>query len=322
MINDILLGFICILLAVLLGFILVTSYKSEQKESRHLSEIADDQQSGIEDYEAVKERAKELEEVSSEEAEDTEDIKSKNTEDTKDTEKTDTADTEDADKTEDTKDEVNATTSTYQDNNSVNENITQESQVVNNKPTISTMSVKESAKKLAVVAQHNYYNFDFSVEEVVLMGRSPHKKRLEPDNSKDYQIVNESLDKVGMLEFKNRSFSTLSGGEQQRVILARALAQQTPCLILDEPTNHLDIKYQLSLLNIVKDLDLTIVAAIHDLNIAAMYCDRLFVMKNGKIVGSGTPQEVLTKEFIKEIYDIDVEIVNDSKGDMHILYSR
>ena len=187
---------------------------------------------------------------------------------------------------------------------------------------ISTMSVKESAKKLAVVAQHSYYNFDFSVEEVVLMGRSPHKKRLEPDNSKDYQIVNESLDKVGMLEFKNRSFSTLSGGEQQRVILARALAQQTPCLILDEPTNHLDIKYQLSLLNIVKDLDLTIVAAIHDLNIAAMYCDRLFVMKNGKIVGSGTPQEVLTKEFIKEIYDIDVEIVNDSKGDMHILYSR
>ena len=100
------------------------------------------------------------------------------------------------------------------------------------------------------------------------------------------------------------------------------MAQQTPCLILDEPTNHLDIKYQLSLLNIVKDLDLTIVAAIHDLNIAAMYCDRLFVMKNGKIVGSGTPQEVLTKEFIKEIYDIDVEIVNDSKGDMHILYSR
>lgn len=187
---------------------------------------------------------------------------------------------------------------------------------------ISKMSVKESAKKLAVVAQHNYYNFDFSVGEVVLMGRSPHKKSLEPDNSEDYDIVNESLEKVGMLEFKNRSFSTLSGGEQQRVILARALAQQTPCLILDEPTNHLDIKYQLSLLNIVKSLNLTIISAIHDLNIASMYCDRLFVMKNGRIVGMGTPQEVLTKEFIKEIYDIDVEIVYDSKGDMHILYSR
>ena len=164
---------------------------------------------------------------------------------------------------------------------------------------ISKMSVKESAKKLAVVAQHNYYNFDFSVGEVVLMGRSPHKKSLEPDNSEDYDIVNESLEKVGMLGFKNRSFSTLSGGEQQRVILARALAQQTPCLILDEPTNHLDIKYQLSLLNIVKSLNLTIISAIHDLNIASMYCDRLFVMKNGRIVGMGTPQEVLTKEFIK-----------------------
>ena len=187
---------------------------------------------------------------------------------------------------------------------------------------ISKMSVKESAKKLAVVAQHNYYNFDFSVGEVVLMGRSPHKKSLEPDNSEDYDIVNESLEKVGMLGFKNRSFSTLSGGEQQRVILARALAQQTPCLILDEPTNHLDIKYQLSLLNIVKSLNLTIISAIHDLNIASMYCDRLFVMKNGRIVGMGTPQEVLPKEFIKEIYDIDVEIVYDSKGDMHILYSR
>ena len=154
------------------------------------------------------------------------------------------------------------------------------------------------------------------------MGRSPHKKSLEPDNSEDYDIVNESLEKVGMLGFKNRSFSTLSGGEQQRVILARALAQQTPCLILDEPTNHLDIKYQLSLLNIVKSLNLTVISAIHDLNIAAMYCDRLFVMKNGQIVGSGIPQEVLTKEFIKEIYDIDVEIVYDSKDDMHILYSR
>lgn len=187
---------------------------------------------------------------------------------------------------------------------------------------ISKMSIKESAKKMAVVSQHNYYNFDFTVKEVVSMGRSPHKKNLERDNIEDFEIVKESLQKVGMSEFSNRSFSTLSGGEQQRVILARALAQKTPCLILDEPTNHLDIKYQLSLLNIVKSLDLTVISAIHDLNIASMYCDRLFVMKNGRIVGMGTPQEVLTKEFIKEIYDIDVEIVYDSKGDLHILYSR
>lgn len=187
---------------------------------------------------------------------------------------------------------------------------------------ITSMSIKESAKKLAVVAQHNHYNFDFSVSEVVMMGRSPHKKSLESDTHEDYKIVKESLEKVGMYNLKDRSFSTLSGGEQQRVILARALAQKTECLILDEPTNHLDIKYQLSLLNIVKDSNLTIISAIHDLNIAAMYCDRLFVMKNGEIVGTGKPKELLTKEFIKEIYDIDVEIIEDSKGNMHILYSR
>ena len=184
------------------------------------------------------------------------------------------------------------------------------------------MPIKESAKKMAVVSQHNYYNFDFSVEEVVLMGRAPHKKSLERDNAKDYEIVRDSLEKVGMLDFRKRSFSTLSGGEQQRVILARALAQQTKCLILDEPTNHLDIKYQIQLLNIVKDSNLTVIAAIHDLNIAAMYCDKLYVIKDGEVIAFGTPREVLTKEFIKEVYEVDAEIVEDSKEQIHILYSK
>lgn len=97
-------------------------------------------------------------------------------------------------------------------------------------------------------------------------------------------------------DMAKRSFSTLSGGEQQRVILARALAQQTPCLILDEPTNHLDITYQLELMDIVQGLGRTVVAAIHDLNIAAMYCTRLFVMEKGQLVASGTPEEVLTPD--------------------------
>ena len=104
-------------------------------------------------------------------------------------------------------------------------------------------SYKQSARQVAVLAQHNYYNFDFSVQDVVMMGRAPHKRALERDNARDYQIVAQALETVGMSAFAQRSFSTLSGGEQQRVILARALAQDTPCLILDEPTNHLDIKY-------------------------------------------------------------------------------
>lgn len=183
-----------------------------------------------------------------------------------------------------------------------------------------SMSVKNSAKKMAVVAQHNYYNFEFSVKEVVLMGRSPHKKALERDNARDYEIVKESLEKVGMAKFSERSFSTLSGGEQQRVILARALAQQTPALILDEPTNHLDITHQLLLMTLVKKLDVTIISAIHDLNIAAAYCDKIYVLNNGEIVGQGTPREVLTPAFIRDIYGVKAEIVRDSEGKMHILF--
>lgn len=185
---------------------------------------------------------------------------------------------------------------------------------------LQNMSYKASARKMAVVAQHNYYNFDFSVREVVLMGRSPHKRAMERDNALDYKIVDEALEKVGMSRFADRSFSTLSGGEQQRVILARALAQQTPCLVLDEPTNHLDITHQLQLLRIVKNLNVTVISAIHDLNIAAMFCDRIYVLQNGKIVGSGSPDEVLTREMIRDIYQVDSEIVKDSNGQMHILF--
>lgn len=182
------------------------------------------------------------------------------------------------------------------------------------------MSVKDSAKKMAVVAQHNYYNFEFSVREVVLMGRSPHKRTLERDGARDYQIVEDALKTVQMEQFADRSFSTLSGGEQQRVILARALAQQTPALILDEPTNHLDITHQLLLMKLVKKLDVTVISAIHDLNIAAAFCDKIYVLKDGRIAGCGTPQEVLTSKFMREIYGVDTELVQDSKGKMHILF--
>lgn len=185
---------------------------------------------------------------------------------------------------------------------------------------LNQLSYKSSARKLAVVSQHNYYNFDFSVKEVVMMGRSPHKKALEQDNVQDHAIVEEALRKVGMTRFAGRSFSTLSGGEQQRVILARALAQQTPCLILDEPTNHLDITHQLQLLRIVKGLDVTVISAIHDLNIAAMFCDKLYVLKAGNILAEGTPKEVLTPELIRRVYEVDSEIVEDTRGQMHILF--
>ena len=186
---------------------------------------------------------------------------------------------------------------------------------------IKEMSVKESSKRLAVLSQHNNYNFDFTVKDIVLMGRSPHKKFMERDNEEDYDIVNEALKKVDMFEFKDRSFQSLSGGEQQRVILARALAQLPKCLILDEPTNHLDIKYQLQLMRIVKGLGIEVIAAIHDLNIAAMYCDKIYVLKDGEIIKYGKPKDVLTKEIIKDVYEVDAEvIVNEDRVNIYYIF--
>lgn len=183
------------------------------------------------------------------------------------------------------------------------------------------LSYRESALQLAVVAQHNVYSFDFSVLEVVLMGRSPHKKLLQRDNLEDYQIARKALAVVGLADFEERSFATLSGGEQQRVILARALTQQTECLVLDEPTNHLDIKYQLQIMDIVKSLDLTVVAAVHDLNIAAMYCDRLVAIKEGQVVGAGTPRQLLTEKFIYDMYEVKSKVnVDEATGRINIVY--
>lgn len=172
-------------------------------------------------------------------------------------------------------------------------------------------SAKETAKKIAVVAQHNLVGFDFTVQEMVLMGRAPHKNALDRDNAYDYQVVNDALKTAGMEAFKERSFSSLSGGEQQRVVLARALAQQTPCLILDEPTNHLDIKYQLQLMRIVKESGCTIISAIHDLNIAARYCDEIYILSKGCIRAHGAPRSVLTKELISEVFGVKATLLQE-----------
>ena len=182
------------------------------------------------------------------------------------------------------------------------------------------LPVRQTAQLIAVVAQHNYYNFDFTVQDVVLMGRSPHKRAMERDNADDFRIVAESLATVGMAEMADRIFSTLSGGEQQRVILARALAQQTPCLILDEPTNHLDIQHQLQMMELVRGLNRTVITAVHDLNLAAMYCDELYAVLDGKIVGHGTPEKLLTPEFIREVYHVEADVLTDADGILRILY--
>lgn len=186
---------------------------------------------------------------------------------------------------------------------------------------LNSLSHRDTALKMAVVAQHSTVNFDFSVLEMVLMGRSPYKGLLDRDQLDDYEIARHALVEVGLSDFESRNFNTLSGGEQQRVILARALAQRTECLVLDEPTNHLDIKYQLELMTIVKRLDATVVSAIHDLNLAAIYCDRIIALKDGHIVCSGTPQEVLTAETIRHIYGVSATVQTLPNGRLNIIYN-
>lgn len=180
-------------------------------------------------------------------------------------------------------------------------------------------TVRQSAQKMAVVAQHNTCAFDFTVEEMVLMGRAPYKRALSRDTDGDRRIAADALAAVGLCGMEQRSVSTLSGGERQRVVLARALAQQTPCLILDEPTNHLDIQYQLGMLDLVRGLGRTVLAALHDLNMAAAYCDWLYALKEGRLVGSGCPRDLLTPEFIRSVYQVDARVA-EVEGQLAVLY--
>lgn len=188
----------------------------------------------------------------------------------------------------------------------------------NNRP-MEEVSLREAARKIAVVAQNNDYDFDFTVYDMVLMGRTPHKKLLEGHNEEDHELVRAAIGKVGMEDFINRSFRSLSGGERQRIILARALAQDTDCLILDEPTNHLDIKYQFEFMNIARELGITVLAVIHDLNIASLYCDRIYGLKEGRLVASGRPSQIISPELIRELYGIEAE-VNQAGDRINIVY--
>ncbi|SHN58939.1 ABC transporter ATP-binding protein [Desulfitobacterium chlororespirans] len=173
---------------------------------------------------------------------------------------------------------------------------------------ISRQSFKKTFRNMSVVAQEITHDFDFIVREVVMMGRTPHKSILEQDTEEDERIVRESLAEVGILELMDRHYATLSGGEKQRVQVARALAQKAQLLIMDEPTNHLDIAYKIQIMKMVKDLGITVLTTLHDLNIAALYCDRIYVLSEGRIVGQGTPEAVLCPEMLAKVFGVAAEV--------------
>lgn len=166
-------------------------------------------------------------------------------------------------------------------------------------------SSRWSAQRIAVVLQEFPQDFGLTVRDVVSMGRTPHKGLFEGDTPHDAQLIAEALEQVGLAASAGQGFATLSGGEKQRVQLARALVQQPQLLILDEPTNHLDPRYQLELLQHLRSLGLSILASFHDLNLAAAFCDRLYVIDGGRIVASGTPDQVLTGPLLQQVFGVE-----------------
>jgi iron complex transport system ATP-binding protein len=180
---------------------------------------------------------------------------------------------------------------------------------------------RDIAQQSATVLQESPSEFDFTVHDIVMMGRNPHKRLLDNDSEEDYRLVADALSRVGLSDFADRNYQTLSGGEKQRALVARALTQQAKLMILDEPTNHLDIFYQLEILDLVKTIGVTTLAALHDLNLAALYCDRIYVMKEGGIVVSGPPEHVLSADLIRDVYRVNVDIKkHPDRGTLSITY--
>lgn len=170
---------------------------------------------------------------------------------------------------------------------------------------------RDLARQVAVVEQHAGTDLDVRVLDVVLLGRTPYRTALQGDSERDRVLALRALEQVDMLEFTDRRWNTLSGGERQRVHLARALTQQPALLVLDEPTNHLDIAHALALLSLVRHAGLTTIAALHDLNLAAMFCDHLVVLHRGRVHASGPPHEVLRPDLLREVYEVEADVGTD-----------
>ncbi|MFX0162148.1 MAG: ABC transporter ATP-binding protein [Candidatus Hodarchaeota archaeon] len=181
---------------------------------------------------------------------------------------------------------------------------------------------KEIAKNFGVVPQESVIVFPFTVLDIVLMGRTPHlRSRFSKETLDDLEVVKNAMKVTSTQHLANRVINEISGGERQRVIIARALAQEPKVLLLDEPTLHLDINHQMEILELVRELaiknNLAVVLVTHDLNLASRYCDKLMLLKSGKIYSVGLAEDVLTIDNIRDVYDIEVEISYNEKTESY-----
>ncbi|SQD76659.1 ABC transporter ATP-binding protein [Moritella yayanosii] len=188
-------------------------------------------------------------------------------------------------------------------------------QVLLNQVDIHTLSAKHVAQHVAVVLQEIPAEFGFTVKEVIAMGLTPHQGLFSKSTTYQHRI-DDALHKVNLTAHQNQCFDLLSGGEKQRCLLARALVQQPQLLILDEPTNHLDIHYQYELLDLIASLGISVLCTLHDLNIAARYCDHLYLIDDGEIVLQGSPNQVLTEHTLLRYFSMDAIVRQHSHNNI------
>lgn len=178
---------------------------------------------------------------------------------------------------------------------------------------------REAARRLAVVVQETGGETTLTVGEMVLLGRGPHLSTFQRTGPEDHAIAARALERVGATHLGARSFAELSGGERQRVLIARALTQQATHLLLDEPTNHLDIRYQHEILSLVQGLGTCSIVVLHDLNLAARYCDDLVLLGDGGVVAAGPTSDVLDPEVLEPVYGIGIHRI-ELDGHIHLLF--
>ncbi|MZE80791.1 ABC transporter ATP-binding protein [Streptomyces xinghaiensis] len=178
---------------------------------------------------------------------------------------------------------------------------------------------RDVARRVAVVEQQADTLLELRVADVVRLGRIPHRRAWTPPGPPDERAVRDALERTGLTGRADQPWHTLSGGERQRAQIARALAQEPRELLLDEPTNHLDIQHQHDLLHLVRGLAVTSVVALHDLNLAAMYCDHVVILRQGRVVAAGTPRDVLTEKLIADVYGVRAQVTDpDADGRPHV----